>query len=117
MGNCCASERAVNSSYGPIAQQVPRSRMKQPSTAEKRSRAAEAAERRQQTWKQTGNVSTDPVLKEKRQERQLKEVWLGKIEAFYQVKKGQDAPIGLGSYSYEQLRKHWDKLQQEDKLK
>ncbi|CCI43878.1 hypothetical protein ABG067_001985 [Albugo candida] len=70
---------------------------------QKRSQLAEAAEKRQQNWRQGG--SSDPVKASSIRQRREKDEILGKIYTKYQA-LGKEPPIGLPSCDYDQLRRH-----------
>nr|CCA26675.1 AlNc14C401G11373 [Albugo laibachii Nc14] len=73
------------------------------SLQEKRTQLAEAAEKRQQNWRQGG--SSDPVKASSIRQRREKDEILGKVYTKYQA-LGNEPPIGLPSCDYDQLRRH-----------
>lgn len=81
--------------------------MSKADAADKREKAALAAEERAKDWRQGGSLDTNQNEKMKR--RREKDILLGKIEAMY-ASKGETAPIGLASCDIEQLRKHMHKF-------
>ncbi|KAG7387668.1 hypothetical protein PHYBOEH_008170 [Phytophthora boehmeriae] len=79
----------------------------QPSNAEKRERAAEAAENRRSDWRQGGNA--DPEKARSIAQRREKDELLAKIYNRYTT-LGKEPPIGLPSCDLDQLRRHLETL-------
>ncbi|CAI5726019.1 unnamed protein product [Hyaloperonospora brassicae] len=79
----------------------------EPSAAEKRARAADAAAARQRDWRQGGHV--DPEKARSAAQRREKDELLSRIYSRY-VALGKEAPIGLPSCDMEQLRRHLETL-------
>jgi hypothetical protein len=79
----------------------------QPSAAEKRARAAEAAEARKGDWRQGGHA--DPDKARSIALRREKDELLAKIFNRYTV-LGREPPIGLPSCDLDQLRRHLETL-------
>ena len=77
------------------------------SAAEKRARAAEAAEARQGDWRQGGHV--DPDKLRNIGQRRKKDELLAKIYNRYTT-LGREPPIGLPSCELEQLHRHFEML-------
>ncbi|KAG1690866.1 hypothetical protein DVH05_027468 [Phytophthora capsici] len=79
----------------------------QPSAAEKRARAAEAAEARKGDWRQGGHA--DPDKARSIAQRREKDELLAKIYNRYTT-LGREPPIGLPSCDLDQLRRHLETL-------
>ncbi|KAL3659627.1 hypothetical protein V7S43_015302 [Phytophthora oleae] len=79
----------------------------QPSAAEKRARAAEAAEARKGDWRQGGHA--DPDRARSIAQRREKDELLAKIYNRYTT-LGREPPIGLPSCDLDQLRRHLETL-------
>ncbi|KAL4157402.1 hypothetical protein PRNP1_006425 [Phytophthora ramorum] len=79
----------------------------EPSAAEKRARAAEAAEARKGDWRQGG--SADPDKARSIAQRREKDDLLAKIYNRYTA-LGREPPIGLPSCDLDQLRRHLETL-------
>ncbi|KAG7378024.1 hypothetical protein PHYPSEUDO_010682 [Phytophthora pseudosyringae] len=79
----------------------------QPSSAEKRARAAEAAEARKGDWRQGGHA--DPDKARSLAQRREKDELLAKIFNRYTA-LGREPPIGLPSCDLDQLRRHLETL-------
>ncbi|KAF4029123.1 hypothetical protein GN244_ATG19172 [Phytophthora infestans] len=75
----------------------------QPSAAEKRARAADAAEARMGDWRQGGHA--DPDKARSIAQRREKDDLLAKIYNRYTT-LGREPPIGLPSCDLDQLRRH-----------
>uniref|UniRef100_A0AAV1TLM8 Uncharacterized protein n=1 Tax=Peronospora matthiolae TaxID=2874970 RepID=A0AAV1TLM8_9STRA len=78
-----------------------------PSAAEKRARAADAADARQRDWRQGGCV--DPDKARDMAARRAKEELLATIYNRYRT-LGREPPIGLPACNLEQLRRHLETL-------
>ncbi|RLN92404.1 hypothetical protein BBJ28_00017030 [Nothophytophthora sp. Chile5] len=80
---------------------------REPSAAEKRARAAEAAETRKTDWRQGGSKDADKArsIAQRREKDEL----LAKIFNRYTV-LGREPPIGLPSCDLDQLRRHLETL-------
>uniref|UniRef100_M4BV84 Uncharacterized protein n=1 Tax=Hyaloperonospora arabidopsidis (strain Emoy2) TaxID=559515 RepID=M4BV84_HYAAE len=79
----------------------------QPPAAEKRARAADAADARQRDWRQGGYV--DPDKARGMAKRRAKEELLSTIYNRYMT-LGKEPPIGLPACNLEQLRRHLETL-------
>ncbi|ETI49277.1 hypothetical protein F441_06826 [Phytophthora nicotianae CJ01A1] len=79
----------------------------EPSAAEKRARAAEAAEARMGDWRQGGHA--DPDKARSIAQRREKDDLLAKIYNRYTT-LGREPPIGLPSCDLDQLRRHLETL-------
>lgn len=77
------------------------------SAAEKRARAAEAAESRKGDWRQGGHA--DPEKARSIAQRREKDELLARIYNRYTT-LGREPPIGLPSCDLEQLRRHFETL-------
>lgn len=81
--------------------------VREPTTSEKRVRAAQAAEARQADWRQGG--TTDAEQAKRLRQRREKDDLLGKIYNRYAA-LGKEPPIGLPSCDNDQLRRHLESL-------
>lgn len=81
--------------------------VREPTTSEKRTRAAQAAEARQADWRQGG--TTDAEQAKRLRQRREKDDLLGKIYNRYAA-LGKEPPIGLPSCDNDQLRRHLESL-------
>ncbi|KAG6615508.1 uncharacterized protein IUM83_05044 [Phytophthora cinnamomi] len=79
----------------------------EPSAAEKRARAAEAAEARKGDWRQGGHA--DPDKARSIAQRREKDELLARIYNRYTA-LGREPPIGLPSCDLDQLRRHLETL-------
>lgn len=112
---CCSSKtqlKAVSGSVpgagnGTTLGGGQRSVVRQPTTSEKRERAAAAAETRAADWRQGGAV--DPEKAKSMQDRRTKDELLARIFNRYAV-LGKEPPIGLPSCDIDQLRRHLETL-------
>ncbi|CAI5720643.1 unnamed protein product [Peronospora destructor] len=77
------------------------------SAAEKRARAAEAAETRKGDWRQGGHADSDK-LRNIGQRRKKDELLAGIYNRYTRL--GREPPIGLPSCELEQLRRHLEML-------
>mmetsp|Transcript_52573 Transcript_52573/g.151571 ORF Transcript_52573/g.151571 Transcript_52573/m.151571 type:complete len:158 (+) Transcript_52573:111-584(+) len=78
------------------------------SAEERRLRALEAAERRQ------NNIpGVSPAKAAEMREKQQKQDLLGKLTEYYARRK-MEMPMGLNTASVEQLRKHWEQIRSGD---
>ncbi|KAF0734053.1 hypothetical protein Ae201684P_002687 [Aphanomyces euteiches] len=101
---CCSSKPPIEKEH---TEAIYAGREREPSVNTKRQLAAEAAERREQSFHQGGggDKSKTKSLAARREKDEL----VGKIMELY-VSLGEDPPIGLNTCSVDQLKEHMAKL-------